>query len=302
MSEQLSGIYQIRNLVNGKKYIGQASNLRKRKSNHFSSLKRGDHYNQHFQRAYDKYGKENFVFEILIYCELFELTPYEQFFVNREDRKNLYNICLKCVDSSLGVIRSEEARQKMSISHIGLQSGESSPWYGKHRSKETKEKISNSLTGRLLSDDHKKKLSEALSGENNPMYGVCPSEETRKRMSKSHIGLQSGENHPMWGKHHSKESKEKISKAKRGASLSEETKKKLSEALSGEKSYLSKLLEGQVFEILDMYFNKNEKQVDIARKYGVYQSNIWFICNGKTWKSAFIQFCEENNINISEEE
>lgn len=57
------------------------------------------------------------------------------------------------------------------------------------------------------------------------------SEETRKRMSEAHMGLQSG----MKGKHHTEESKEKNRIAHLGKSPSEETRKKLSKANRGRK-------------------------------------------------------------------
>ena len=81
--------------------------------------------------------------------------------------------------------------------------------YGKHLSKEHKQKISESLKGKNigenhpmygkhLSKEHKQKLSEKLSGENNPMYGkkgiLSPNygktftEEHKKKISESHKG------------------------------------------------------------------------------------------------------------------
>lgn len=55
-----SGIYQIRNLVNGKVYIGSACRLNSRKSDHLRSLQRGNHVNQKLQRAWNKYGPSAF--------------------------------------------------------------------------------------------------------------------------------------------------------------------------------------------------------------------------------------------------
>lgn len=60
-----SGIYQIRNIINKEIYIGSSINLEKRKSVHFSLLRSGKHHSIKLQRAFNKYGKENFKFEIL---------------------------------------------------------------------------------------------------------------------------------------------------------------------------------------------------------------------------------------------
>lgn len=48
-----------------KVYVGSTKNFKKRKREHFNSLKKGKHYNQHLQRAYNKHGKDCFSFIIL---------------------------------------------------------------------------------------------------------------------------------------------------------------------------------------------------------------------------------------------
>src|ERR1035437_5329418 len=60
-----SGIYTITNLVNGKMYVGYATDFKERKGKHFTTLKGNYHSNPHLQSAYNEYGKENLVFEIL---------------------------------------------------------------------------------------------------------------------------------------------------------------------------------------------------------------------------------------------
>jgi len=88
------GIYCIQNKVNGKLYVGQSINLKRRKTKHFSELKKNCHINKHLQRAYNKYGKENFKFKVLLLCEEDDLTYYENFFINHfRSQANGYNIC-----------------------------------------------------------------------------------------------------------------------------------------------------------------------------------------------------------------
>lgn len=125
------GIYWIRNIITNVRYIGQSINLKKRKRVHWSLLKNNKHWNVHLQRSFNKHGKENFIFETLFYCESFELTKYEQIFVNKYKKKNLlYNICLECVDSPKGIKVSPETRKKMSENHWN-NSGENNYFYGK---------------------------------------------------------------------------------------------------------------------------------------------------------------------------
>lgn len=50
------GIYQIQNKINGKIYIGQSIDIEKRLKQHLRYLRKSQHYNSHFQNAFDKYG------------------------------------------------------------------------------------------------------------------------------------------------------------------------------------------------------------------------------------------------------
>lgn len=63
-----SGIYQIRNTLNNKVYIGGTLDLVERKGQHFRQLKENRHHSISLQNAYNKYGREAFVFEIIEKC------------------------------------------------------------------------------------------------------------------------------------------------------------------------------------------------------------------------------------------
>ena len=58
-------IYSITNLVNGKKYIGQSINYKNRIKTHKNYLNTNKHHNNHLQRAWNKYGEDNFEFKVL---------------------------------------------------------------------------------------------------------------------------------------------------------------------------------------------------------------------------------------------
>jgi hypothetical protein len=87
----------------------------------------------------------------------------------------------------------------------------------KHLSEDHRRKLSEAHTGKHLSEDHRRKLSEAITGEKHPLFGKHLPEETRRKMSEANTG----EKHPNYGKH-----------------LPEETRRKLSEANTGEKNPL----------------------------------------------------------------
>lgn len=89
----ISGIYEIKNIANNKIYIGSSNNVYKRKREHFSSLRNGTHCNEHLQRAYNLYGKNNFKFKIVEICEENDLLKIEQAYLDKYFDKgiNCYN-------------------------------------------------------------------------------------------------------------------------------------------------------------------------------------------------------------------
>lgn len=60
-----SGVYIIKNLVNGKVYIGSSIDIYNRWKTHKYGLKNNKHINQHLQNSWNKYGENNFDFSIL---------------------------------------------------------------------------------------------------------------------------------------------------------------------------------------------------------------------------------------------
>lgn len=85
---------------------------------------------------------------------------------------------------------------------------------GHKLSEDSKKKLSDAHKGKKLSDETKDKISASLKGkmvgEKNPMYGKTPSEEHRKKIAES-----------MLGKRHSIETKTKISLAHKNKCKSE---------------------------------------------------------------------------------
>lgn len=113
-----SGIYLIRNLINGKIYIGKAKCINKRIKQHITNLNKKvrSHENDHFINAWHKYGRDNFSYCVLEYLPLNEklLSEKEIYFIlkyNSNNNKKGYN---KRLDSSTGLIVSEETRLKLS--------------------------------------------------------------------------------------------------------------------------------------------------------------------------------------------
>lgn len=176
-----TGVYQIKNIVNGKIYIGSASSkfgFNSRWSRHVFDLKNGKHHSKHLQSSWDKYGSDKFKFEILEYVEDINLIIlkeqeyldlYQTYLPNKG-----YNI-LEKANSSIGYKHSDKSKTKMSSSHKN-----------KILTEEHKNKISESNKGKKHSKETKKKMSKW-------QIGKVLSEETKKKISKSLIGLLCGE-------------------------------------------------------------------------------------------------------------
>lgn len=83
------GIYQIKNTINNKVYVGQSSKVLRRWSQHRRALIDGVHYNRYLQRALDKYGESAFTFDVLEYCDEEHLNDRERYWI--EETKSEYS-------------------------------------------------------------------------------------------------------------------------------------------------------------------------------------------------------------------
>ena len=119
----------------------------------------------------------------------------ELIFIKLSEHSSLHN---------KGKPKTEEHKNKISETLKGKLAGENNPMYGKHHSEATREKISKAEKGKYVSEETRRKLSEASKGNKN-----------------------------MLGKHHSEETKKKIGEKSKGRCPSVETRKKLSAVKKG---------------------------------------------------------------------
>lgn len=166
-------IYKITNQINNKVYIGQTiQNPNRRWEAHKkpSILKQNKTY---LAKAMNKYGKENFVFEVIETVNSMEdLNNKECFWIGFYDSRNKekgYNLAYG------GGNRKTDEETKIKISKSNL--GKSKP----PLSDEHRRKLSEAAKKRKISKEVRKKMSESHKG-------LKPSEETRKKLSDAKRG------------------------------------------------------------------------------------------------------------------
>jgi group I intron endonuclease len=147
-------IYKIRNVVNGKFYVGSAIDTRTRFRQHRRLLRKGTHHCKHLQASWNKYGEDVFKFEIVQQVE--------------------------------GRDRLEAAEDAWLLDHVGktycYNSGRSAkaPWRG------TKGMGLAPMSGKTLSDDQKQTLRASALDQwkaSDPRTGCTHSDETRAKIS-----------------------------------------------------------------------------------------------------------------------
>lgn len=164
-----SGIYEIVNLVNGKRYIGSAVNIPNRWRQHRCELGKERH-NPILQSAWRKYGEKNFEFRII------EMVPDKIQLIVREQHyldllKPAYN-CAPIAGSRLGAKMSPESRllvgnaSKRVWSDPDYRAKMSARQMGKKIPPEQRAKISAANTGRKLSSEHVAKIAANNSARN----------------------------------------------------------------------------------------------------------------------------------------
>ena len=110
----------------------------------------------------------------------------------------------KTYEELYGVERGKQKRLEVGISKIGNKN-----CIGRILSEDSRQKMSEALTGRSLLEETKQKISKSLLGSNNPRFGYVYTEDEKQRMSKACTGLHTGEKNQMFGKTHSEETKNK---------------------------------------------------------------------------------------------
>ena len=138
----LVGIYRIVNLISGDFYIGSSKDIERRWSEHKRKLNIKKHQNVILQRAWDKYGENNFSFEVVDSCSLEDLLVLENNHLSKNPKYNIVKV------AKGGDTISNNPNRDLIIEKISKKSlGKNNPNYGgkfKNDDWLQKQKISNS--------------------------------------------------------------------------------------------------------------------------------------------------------------
>ena len=144
-----SGIYKIRNLIDEKFYIGSSKDIDHRWTCHKRRLNNNEHDNPILQNAWNKYGKDSFVCEVIELVDnnpklLFEREEY--YFKMLNPHNNGYNIETEAKggDAITNSPNREAFIEKMKI----INRGENNGMYGKTHSKDAIKKQKDKAKGR----------------------------------------------------------------------------------------------------------------------------------------------------------
>ena len=182
------GIYKIRNLVNKKFYVGSSNDMKHRFAAHRRMLRKNKHHCKHLQAAWNMYGEECFIFEVVAHIVAEEdlFTAENGWLQENVGKEHCYNSG-----------RSAEAPMR------GMPK-ELTPNFGVVVSPEQKAKISATL-----------KATYAANPENHPRLGKKHTPETLAKIAANRTAP-TGEAHYRYGKTVSPEVREKIAAAQRG--------------------------------------------------------------------------------------
>ena len=128
----------------------------------------------------NKYGINNFSFEIIEKCKKDELSNKEKYWISfyNSTSPNGYNLTKGGEGGNTFQYRTEEQMQETKKKISKVTSGVNNGFYGKHHSDKTKEYLRKINLGKTISEETKSKISEANQGH-------YVAEETKEKISEA---------------------------------------------------------------------------------------------------------------------
>lgn len=151
MTVDFAGIYMIKNIVNGKVYIGSSTNIRKRWNQHRCYLEGNKHHCKALQNSYNKHGKINFEYILVETCESSILEIREQFWIDKYWGKTT---CYNAFRTAYSV------------------SGENHPMFGNTHSPESRAKIKEARSRQIISHSPETRKKIGRPGKKMPIEHI----------------------------------------------------------------------------------------------------------------------------------
>lgn len=237
------GTYKIVNLSNDKFYIGSTmDSFLSRFRSHIERLIKNKHQNPHLQASFNKYGKDNFSFNIIEIIEQDDLVlKKEQYLLDTlKGLTNHYNISMDATAPMKGRKHTKETIEKISA-------------FSKSRAKEIGENTRKCRTG----TKHTKETIErfkiaAKNRDDSKRITALKTKEFREKQSLLHKGVKRNEKwqNKMLAIVKSPDYRQKMSEVKKGVKPSEATKIKMALA-AGSKKYIF-IKDGIEHEIINL--------------------------------------------------
>lgn len=153
-----AGIYCFENLINGKKYIGQSDNLRRRILRHIRELKNNNDSSKILQNAYNKYGEDGFELYLIDECAVELLNEREIYWIKELGSNQSewgYNISWGGEAFMRGVETTQEHRLHLSLATSGSRNG----MYGRPASEASKTATREWAKIRIFTQETRDKIS-----------------------------------------------------------------------------------------------------------------------------------------------
>lgn len=171
----ISGIYCIENIITNKKYIGQSINIKDRWSKHKSELNHQTHDNDYLQKAWNKYGENNFKFYIIERCNIKDLDEKEIYYIEYYNTLNRnYGYNLKSGGQCNGSQVTDYVKEKLSKAL--------------KKTYANNEEIREMRRKAALAQWSNPEIKAKILKENNGMYGKHHTAEAKKKISEKRMG------------------------------------------------------------------------------------------------------------------
>lgn len=251
-----SGIYEIKNTITGKSYIGSGLDCGRRWWMHRSMLNLGKHHSRKLQGSWNKHGEAAFEFLVVELVEQpKDLLSREQFWIDERDSfVNGYN-SRPDARSNLGVKHRPESIEKVRAAKTGLK-----------MLPHVKALLLAANKGRPLSEEHRRLV--GLAG-----VGRVKSDATREKLREATArSWQAGvydRAGTFGGRKHSEESKKLMSESRSGIRPREHARRKLD--MDKARAMRAMREAGSTY-------------TEIGEKFGVSGVAARFVCIGKIWR------------------